>query len=995
MPVLDTPGRVQITAGQLAELVKVGPHGYIHGWIFVGIPGVGGEVQHPHLGHGHVIGVGNGKVRVRFDSGAEHSFEHHAGTGRAGGGSGGGHFEPRGSGSGSSRPAAKPSRRGEQGDLLSAEAPTPRAGQTGGRDWTAMRRQDFDEGEPLSLFDVPGTRQSRRESQAQHAANGPDLLDLAAEEPKPAQPSRPTRTITVGSTTGNPQEVEVEERNRDISDAAMDASYASLRGEAGGVRVGDDVSVGGVPGHVVEVAHREGQVQARIQHPVDDTSNRYGGAGYNTHWVPVSQVRPASESSEETARIVAANAPPLTPGQRIAGRISFASTLSSRHHRDAITGLSDGDLTAVAAEYARREAEGRPDSNGSHQMVRDEIAHRANPQAQAGPLTERDTAAEDNAHADLHNFAYHQAMRTHYHESTGGDLPAITEVRPNDSGEFARAVEHLGAGRYQQGIAGLAESAQRAHERGDEATAARVSRTLARVSEDTRKAKPGRLALGGIGRNDDGSLNAVDNTGARWHLQVNGDRVTATSHTGVTASAKTDPFTDATDAARNAVTSATRNTAGQSGYDKMRYGTDHTAVARGLSDDELANAREHLDHLEYGEGQSINGATRVSLAGVGDPHRAAAYGSGEVYAEQQARNAAHADALLQQLHYSASQGTHQQTVTRMSDRDLAVAGEALGRHETGGPVKSVARQAVERERARRRDAGNAAEVNDALDKAEAVRPEWDYATRAREKLAAGDYDGAMKDLTDARSGAEQNGSMVAAAAYGKAADKVRADRGRKLAEARESAKDARARTAYRLATDLHNTPGVEHQHAATRMARAAGLIEAGDLKGANEETRDAKNALARHGEKLRRTKLPSNATGDTRAWHAKRVERTTGLAERADALNQVIARDRAAAYHAAGGPAMGRQGPDPYDRKHLAQMAEGAGGRKIVTDLTGLPETVRRDYIDQLTPSQLAQANLALQRDARRGHAAPDTLALIQNAMQRMGLDEELNRGRQ
>ena len=38
-----------------------------------------------------------------------------------------------------------------------------------------------------------------------------------------------TRTITVGSTTDNPQTDEVEVRDRDTSDAAMDASWARIR----------------------------------------------------------------------------------------------------------------------------------------------------------------------------------------------------------------------------------------------------------------------------------------------------------------------------------------------------------------------------------------------------------------------------------------------------------------------------------------------------------------------------------------------------------------------------------------------------------------------------------------------------------------------------------------------------------------------------------------------------------------------------------------------
>lgn len=38
-----------------------------------------------------------------------------------------------------------------------------------------------------------------------------------------------TVKITVGTTTDSPEEVEVAARNRDVSDEAMDASWASLR----------------------------------------------------------------------------------------------------------------------------------------------------------------------------------------------------------------------------------------------------------------------------------------------------------------------------------------------------------------------------------------------------------------------------------------------------------------------------------------------------------------------------------------------------------------------------------------------------------------------------------------------------------------------------------------------------------------------------------------------------------------------------------------------
>lgn len=75
-----------------AGLVKVGPHGYIHGWIFVGIPAAGDHVFHPHHGHGQVTESepagehGHPHVSVAFDDGHAASFPVRPGQGP-------GHFE--------------------------------------------------------------------------------------------------------------------------------------------------------------------------------------------------------------------------------------------------------------------------------------------------------------------------------------------------------------------------------------------------------------------------------------------------------------------------------------------------------------------------------------------------------------------------------------------------------------------------------------------------------------------------------------------------------------------------------------------------------------------------------------------------------------------------------------------------------------------------------------------------------------------------------------
>jgi 8-oxo-dGTP pyrophosphatase MutT (NUDIX family) len=60
---------------EIVNVIKVGPKGYIHGWIFVGAPGAGDSIFHPAHGHGKVSHVDqHGHVHVAFDSGKRSSF---------------------------------------------------------------------------------------------------------------------------------------------------------------------------------------------------------------------------------------------------------------------------------------------------------------------------------------------------------------------------------------------------------------------------------------------------------------------------------------------------------------------------------------------------------------------------------------------------------------------------------------------------------------------------------------------------------------------------------------------------------------------------------------------------------------------------------------------------------------------------------------------------------------------------------------------------------
>jgi ADP-ribosyltransferase exoenzyme len=57
--------------GKLAvgEIVKVGPKGYVHGWIYVGPANVGSEVTHPEHGRGVVISAADGAAEVKYHDG--------------------------------------------------------------------------------------------------------------------------------------------------------------------------------------------------------------------------------------------------------------------------------------------------------------------------------------------------------------------------------------------------------------------------------------------------------------------------------------------------------------------------------------------------------------------------------------------------------------------------------------------------------------------------------------------------------------------------------------------------------------------------------------------------------------------------------------------------------------------------------------------------------------------------------------------------------------
>jgi 8-oxo-dGTP pyrophosphatase MutT (NUDIX family) len=58
------------------RVVKAGPHGFIHGWIYVGPAGA--TVHHPEHGRGTVTHIADGRAHITFDSGRKATVEHRA-----------------------------------------------------------------------------------------------------------------------------------------------------------------------------------------------------------------------------------------------------------------------------------------------------------------------------------------------------------------------------------------------------------------------------------------------------------------------------------------------------------------------------------------------------------------------------------------------------------------------------------------------------------------------------------------------------------------------------------------------------------------------------------------------------------------------------------------------------------------------------------------------------------------------------------------------------
>jgi hypothetical protein len=63
-----------LAAGKAIQ--KVGPKGYVHGWVYVGPPDSYDAVRHPEFGDGQVTNVHGGKATVTFDFAGDHTFDY-------------------------------------------------------------------------------------------------------------------------------------------------------------------------------------------------------------------------------------------------------------------------------------------------------------------------------------------------------------------------------------------------------------------------------------------------------------------------------------------------------------------------------------------------------------------------------------------------------------------------------------------------------------------------------------------------------------------------------------------------------------------------------------------------------------------------------------------------------------------------------------------------------------------------------------------------------
>jgi hypothetical protein len=80
---LAMPGGAPTEKAAIADIMKVGPKGYIHGWVYVGPPVDHGdddydkEVRHPELGRGYVSSADSksGTAKISFDFTGDHTVD--------------------------------------------------------------------------------------------------------------------------------------------------------------------------------------------------------------------------------------------------------------------------------------------------------------------------------------------------------------------------------------------------------------------------------------------------------------------------------------------------------------------------------------------------------------------------------------------------------------------------------------------------------------------------------------------------------------------------------------------------------------------------------------------------------------------------------------------------------------------------------------------------------------------------------------------------------
>lgn len=563
---------------------KVGPKGYEHGWIFVGAPGVGDAVRHPHHGGGIVTHATDTHVHVKFGSGTR-EFERVKGT------TGPGKLAERGSVSGAHAASrltiAKDPRADAKdmstGDLRAADTEFARRATALGHHGQVSKAHQAVRGELATRGgdgaadpgDLAGHAAAVRQEAAAVRGIGPsphfthaaDQLDTAAghfdagreydgqralakarDNLHTAMTAAPgygagshkgrvedlSRMIATRHSTTDPADPESATRVHYMrtTDASGRPAWHVIHGDEGAdeARVAAAGRLDLAEGEHADLSAAPAAARDLHQHALDH--------GWDVSTYPFMSGGEADDYD--------ADGKPA-PNRVIGHTITAANPETGQHIEQSWTGSKRSRTQQQPYREAWQAISSHPRPQHATEHGRPDPAD-----TPAGRAEIRREAGDANASAQARMMAVAQAGRTHFSESTGMGLPTTGDIKPlHSSGEVHEALGHLAAGRYAEADDAFSRAYDREvdmHSQPALQAAQRIQVTRQKVNRATADAKPVDPPLARLGAGDQpGDIRAVDHLGREYNLHIGpdeaGQQVVGVTHEGRTieAAAGADP----------------------------------------------------------------------------------------------------------------------------------------------------------------------------------------------------------------------------------------------------------------------------------------------------------------------------------------------------------------------------------------------------------------------------------------------------------------------